>query len=318
MKNLIKTALNKGKTAEIVGSLMLLGVFVLPVLGLAGSDKIYVDDNASGTQDGSSKHPYKTINEAMKHADSDTQIHVSAGKYKESFEVREGVEVYGSEREDVVIESPDDDWAVVTLNSNTKIDGVTVRNGKYGFKVGTNDRASIVNCIVEDNDGHGILIEKGEAWDTRSVSISDTLIRENGGAGIYSEKRRVSLVDNEIRDNDGDGVILLPGVSAWLDNNTVKNNDKSGLKMYLDGSTIWTKRNIYSDNNREGIEIDAYGGSGRIDINDSEFRGNDRWGIARVQRGNFSTSLWNSVTIQGSNYFTGNSYGNISNIVIIK
>lgn len=310
--------LNSARKAEIIGSLLLLAVFILPFfLFASGCKKIYVDDNASGNQDGSSGHPYKTISAALKKADKNDEVHILPGFYKENIEIPEEVEVYGSDEDKVIIEAKDDNEPVVKMKHKTKIDKVTVKKGEYGIEVGKNDRASIIECVIKDNDRDGIKIKEGEIQDKYKVSVTESLIENNGKSGIYSQKRRIILIDNEILGNDRDGVDLEAGSKAWIEGNRMKDNDGSGLKLVLDRSEIWTKNNTYYDNRREGVEINAFGGTGRIDLNKSKFYKNGRYGITRVQRGKFALDVWRGVTIQANNLFWENKIGNISEVIKI-
>ncbi|MCX6765841.1 MAG: right-handed parallel beta-helix repeat-containing protein, partial [Candidatus Moranbacteria bacterium] len=277
------------KLAEIAGGILLVGLFILPFLSMAGHKKIHVDDSASGTEDGTSSHPYKTITKALKHADSGDEIHVAKGEYKENIHLHDGIELYGASRDRVIIKADDDDYEVVDLDDDTKIDKVTIKGGRFGVRVGKDEKASITNCIIKDNKKDGFWLEESNTDDKYKVSISDSIIKDNGRAGIHSAKRRLILVDNEIIDNESDGADIEGGSRVWLENNKIKNNDGSGLKLTLDGSSIWTDDNSFSENKREGVEINSYGGAGRIDLHDSSIHGNDRWGIARVQRNHFNS-----------------------------
>jgi len=89
------------------------------------------------------------------------------------------------------------------------------------------------------------------------------------------------------------------------------------MKLRIDNSNIWTKKNKIARNGREGIEVNFYGGAGRIDIKDSAIFQNKNYGVARVQRVNFgnSWSRWNSqLTFSGVNNIGENGLGNISGI----
>ena len=59
------------------------------------------------------------------------------------------------------------------------------------------------------------------------------------------------------------------------------------------------------------MEVNAYGGSGRIDINKSKFYKNEKYGIVKVKRGDFSNSILNGLTIQSDVIFWENKQGNI-------
>ncbi len=304
------------KKWEALGSLLLLAVFVIPVLSFAGHEtKIYVDDDATGTEDGSYSNPYSTIGEALDNSDEDTEVHIRAGTYKENIEIPKGVEIYGSDKDDVTIKADNDNKSVVEMKHKTKIDKVTIRDGKYGIKVGKNDKATITNSVIKDNDKDGINIKEGETKSKRKVTVSDSEIKENGRAGIYSEKRRLVIIDNEIFDNGSDGIDIEKGSKAWIAGNRIKDNDGSGLKVVLDKSEVWTKNNTYRDNDREGVEVNAFGKPGKVGIKKSKFYKNDRWGMARIQRGNFSSSVWEWLIIEDDNKFWKNKTGDISPII---
>lgn len=306
------------KKVEIISALVLLALFVVPFLMFAGSKDIYVDIDASGRQDGSKKHPYKTIAKALDKVDEDDKVHVAAGTYEENILIPEKVELYGEDRTKVIIKADDDDYETVDMDHGAKINGVTVRGGEYGIRVGKNARASIVNCIVKDNEQDGILVEKGDIDDKKKVSISDSLITENGRAGIYSAKRRLVLIYNEITHNDSDGVDIEAGSSVYINKNKIKDNDGSGLKLTLDGSYIWTDDNSFSENKREGVEIESYGGAGTINIRDDRIHDNDRYGIARVQRSSFESNPWGGLVLEKDNMFYENNKGKVSDIIHIR
>lgn len=302
---------------EIAGSLVILAFAVLPFVSMGKSDKIYVDDDASGSQTGSESHPYKTIEKALDEADKKDEVHIRKGTYEENIEIPEYVKVYGSGEDEVIIKADHKDEPVVKMNDNAKIDGVTIRKGKYGISVGKNDEASITQCTIEDNYKDGIHIKEAPADDKNKVSISESTIKDNGRDGIYSEKRRIILIDNEIIGNRNDGVDLAAGSRAWIEGNKMKDNRGSGMKLILDRSYTWTKNNTYYGNKREGLEVNSFGGSGKIDINKSKFYKNSRYGVAKVQRGG-SSSVWSGLTFQGNNKFWQNISGNISSVMSIK
>lgn len=316
LKNSFKKA--KVRHAEALGSILLVALFTLPFLSFASHEnKIYVNASASGTEDGSKDHPYKTIKEALKHSNKNTEVHVSKGTYRENIEIPAGTEIHGSERDEVFIKGDDDD-PVITMNGGTKIVGVTVENGEYGVEIDEGDSATIVDCIIRKNDKDGVRIKKGAVAEKDKVIITDSDISDNGRSGISSEKRKIVISKNLISKNDSDGIFLMRGTNAWISGNAIKDNDGSGMKLELDGSQIFTKSNLYSENHREGIEINSFGATGKIDIAQSKIRHNGRWGIARVQRVAAPASIWNGLTVQLPNVpMFGNASGNISQVIRI-
>lgn len=303
---------------EIIGSVILLTIFILPFFSYAGSKKIYVDKNNSGTQDGSSKHPYKTISEALRNASKNTTVNVEKGTYHENIEIPEDVTVAGSERDEVIIEANDNDDPAVKMEHKSHLDEVTVKKGRIGILVDDGDGASISECIIKNNDKEGIKIESAKVESKHEVRITDTIIKNNGKNGIFSEKRKLAIARNKIYDNDGDGIGIMPGSKAWISGNTIKDNDKSGMRINLDNSDIVAKGNTFRNNKREGIEIDASGSRGKIEIKRSKFYQNERYGIALIQRGYFQRSIWNGLIVNGDNTFWKNRLGNVSPIIRVN
>lgn len=306
------------KRVVFAGSILLLAIFVAPFFTFAKSDKIYVDDDASGTQNGSLAHPYKTISEGIKHAGKKDEVHVASGNYKENITIKEDVRLFGSDEDKVIITAKDNDVPVVFMKDGSRINKVTIRKGRNGIEVLKNSEVSIIDCIIKDNDRDGIRIRAHKkVTNEEAVSIDKTVIKDNGKIGIYSETHRVVVTNSNITSNGSDGIIFSQGTSAWLSGNKVQDNRGSGMKLYLDGSNIWTKSNTFSHNKREGIEVNAYG-NGKIDIKKSKIHSNDRYGVARIVRGNAGTGVFNGLTVQADVEFWENNNGNVSPIIRVK
>ncbi len=320
-----KTCLYQGGMAGkklVAAALLGLVIALLPVFALGGKKtRIFVDSRANGEQKGSSRDPFKTINQAMKEANERTEIHVASGTYKENIVMKEGVEIFGESTSKVIIEAENNDDPVVTMKHKTVINEVTLKGGKYGVKVKGNAKASIIDCTIKDNQKDGIIAEEGDVKGTKRVSISKTEIRNNGRAGIFSHKRRLSVTDNNIHDNESDGIDLEKGTSAWIAGNNVKDNDGSGIKVRVDGSNIWTRKNTVRDNKREGMEVEFDGKAGRVNVAKSEFTENRRFGIARIQDFKLtpeSGKLWDKYLtfVDGKSKFVNNFGGGISKIIV--
>lgn len=307
-------------TKEIIGSLLLITAFVLPFLTFAHDAKkqVYVNANAVNYGNGTSAEPFKTISAALKDADKNTEVHIAAGEYKDNIEIPKGVEVYGEGENKVKIIAKNDDKAVVMMSNDSTINKVTIQEGRYGIYVKKDAKASIVKVTVKNNDREGIKIDKADVKDSKKVSITESKITKNGRGGIYSQKRRIVLMDNEISENESDGVNLEAGSKAWIENNNIKNNDGSGMKLTLDESNIWTKKNDYRNNKHEGVEINAWGKTGRIDFNKSKFAYNDHFGIAKIQRAQFSSNVWKGLSVQSNNSFLNNGKGGLSPLIRIQ
>lgn len=319
-EGLKKVAQNKKKA--YVTAIILTILVVFPVFAMASRwHDVYVDVKASGTQDGSYNHPYKTIGQATKNAKERTKIHVANGTYRENIELNDNIELYGHDKSKVIIEASGKD-AAVTMQDNTVINKVTIKGGEYGIKISDDEKASIIECVIKNNDEDGIHITNAGLKKATTVSISKNEITGNGRAGIYSEKRRLSIVNNEITNNESDGIDLAKSASAWIADNKINGNSGSGMKLRIDGSDIWTKNNTFRNNDHEGLEVSFNGEAGRVNVAKSDFIKNNRNGIAKVQSFPINTAsvgLWNKyLTIEGNNNFSQNGQGTVSALMLDK
>lgn len=306
---------------EIVVGILLAGLVLvtLPVVSFGGDrDTLYVDKDASGTQNGSKNHPFETIYQAIKKADGKTDIYVAEGTYKENVNLKDDIRLIGAGRDKTTIKAKDDDDAVVTMRERTTIEGVKIKEGKIGILVEENGKIEINDVEVEDNDHEGIFILKAPTNERNKVSIVDSMIKENGRTGIYSQERRLVILDSNSNYNGGDGIILEKSVEAWIDNNNIKKNDKSGVVMTLDKSNIDVRNNNIRENGREGLEIDAYGGNGWISIDHAKIRSNKRFGVARVARNGAPASVFENVSIGVNTSFESNGLGTVSSVIPIQ
>ena len=274
-------------------------VVALPFLTFAGNNKkIFVDTDASGSQDGSASHPYKTITQALKKAKSDSKIFIASGTYKENLIVPDGIELDGKGMNKTILKADDHHDSVVVLQGDAKLYGMTIRNGRTGVKVADSGKVKIVECRIQRNDWDGVFINSGKVNDDNRVSITDSEIGDNGRTGLFAEKRKLILMDTKIYGNDSDGAFFASGTSAWIQDTRFNNNSGSGMKAELDNSQIFTKSNSFIVNRHEGIEVTSFGGNGRIDINKSRMENNGNYGIARVQRKAAAASVWNGLTVE--------------------
>ena len=310
--------LKSGKMTKVA---VVLAVFaVVPFLAFSSdSRKIFVDPNASGNQDGSSSHPFRTIAQAMEKADKrKNKIILAKGVYKENVELKKEVNLIGKGRDKSIIEARSDDRPAVVMGDGSKVNKLTIRDGKDGIRVKENAQAEIVDCDVRDNDDDGIDIEEGSLKDSERVVILDSEIQHNGNAGIFSKKRRLTIMNSEIEENGSDAMNLRRGVSAWIFGNEIRHNGGNGMELVLDNSSIFTKKNrIHS--NKKGVEINFFGVPGRIDFQKDSIFKNGEYAIIKVQKEFIqgSEALWKKyVTIGEGNDFRDNEKGNFSPIGI--
>lgn len=304
-------------------ALVALFLAVSPVFVFSSkSQKVFVDGKAASSGDGSHSHPYKTINEALRKVRENGEIFIAEGTYKENLRLEKGIEIYGNagDKEKVVIQAKDDDVSAVVMGNETRIEKVTIKNGKNGIKVKEDSKVSIKECLIKDNKEDGIIIEGGDVKKSKVVYIAENEIRDNGWTGIYSGKRRLTIENNRIENNGGDGIDIAKGSWAWVKGNQANKNRKSGMKIGIDESNIWIKSNSLRNNRREGLEAAFSGKAGNVEISKSKIFDNGNYGVARVQRNlSASASLWGNYLKFGSgNVIAGNDFGQISNVILVK
>lgn len=258
----------------------------LPVFVFGSSKVLYVDQNATGSEEGTSAHPYQSIEKALDHAKGGTEVRVKNGDYKENITIPKDVKVVADseDRDKVVIKAHNEKKSVVTMKDGAELSYVTVRNGSYGVHILSDARAHLYNVVVKNNSDDGIHIESASV-DKRHRVILDTVeVTRNSRAGIFSEKRSLTILDSYMTLNKSDGADLAKGTEAWLESSSFSGNKGSGLKLTLDGSHISGKKNTVRSNVREGVEVNSYGASGSISFQKATIVKNGRYGVARVAR----------------------------------
>lgn len=301
-----------------ISGVMVLAVALPLVMFAKSGDKIYVNEDASGTQDGSSKHPYKTIWQGLDEAESGDEVIVAKGTYKERITLPKGVKLSGAGMGKTIIKSSGrNDDPVLNMKDRTKVWGVTVQDGEVGIYVRENAKVEIIEVEVINNRHEGILIEKGERTEKEKASIVNCEIKKNGWSGVYAKKRKVVITDSEIKDNSKNGVMFESGVRAWIDDNSISGNKGSGIVANLDGADITVaSKNTIRDNGREGIEVSDFGAAGSIRVKKSRVSENGHYGVARISRvANIPSSLWGGLVIEDNNRLFSNGMGNVSPIV---
>lgn len=287
----------------------------VPFLTNAGnSKKIYVDDSAKGTQNGTSSHPYKSITKALKNVKKGGEVYVRKGTYKENIVVPEGVEIIGADKEKVTIEAKDKNGSVVILKGKASLTELTIKGGSYGVKVSEGGRVKISNCKIKNNKKNGIDIKGGNVGEERKVSITDSDIEDNGGNGVYSQARNIVIMNSEIENNKIHGVQLEKGVRAWMEKTSFDKNYKDGLNVKIGNSKIYTSKLTFTANRRNGVEVVGEGISGRVDLKRATMTKNSGYAVTKVIIGN-AVQNWSGLSMDGNTKFIGNVKGTISPII---
>ncbi|MBP7060487.1 MAG: right-handed parallel beta-helix repeat-containing protein [Candidatus Moranbacteria bacterium] len=271
---------------EVILGLTLTVLIAVPVIVFGGSKQVYVDKDAKGSEDGTAKHPYQSIDKALEHVKNGTEVHIAKGTYKEHITIPRGVKLFGQKKDTgaVVIKSDSNSRPTVTMKHQTELNFLTVEGGRHGVRVMEDAKVKIYQVKVKKSDLDGIHMDSATRDSKHRALIDSVEVENNDRAGIYSEKRDIVVINSNIHDNGSDGVDLAAGMKGWFEGNRINGNGGSGMKVILDGASVWTKSNSIRSNKREGVEVNAYGAAGNFGLKKAQLVGNGRYGIARVAR----------------------------------
>jgi len=141
--------------------------------------------------------------------------------------------------------------ALLTEASSPLIVHNIIRNsGNDGISVKNNGAPRITNNTITDNADDGIDVQNSQYG---VVSISDNMISDNSGGGIYADSD-VAISGNAITDNrGGGGIYVSPDNTATISGNTITGNTSSsggggvGVHLYS-GRTAAITCNTISGN----------------------------------------------------------------------
>lgn len=307
--------MSKGKT-YLLGGIIVAIAMVFSITSINARSYVYVNDNASGSMDGSEDHPYDEIQTAIDVADDkDRDVFVFNGFYEENIEIWDDIKVVGEERGGVIIEAKDDDEPVVVMYDDSEISNLQIQKGRYGVRVKKWAEAEINECDIVDNDKDGIKAREAETNDKGLLEVYDSYIARNEKSGIYSEKRQVYIEECTIEDNEKDGIDLAKGTEGKLKNNKIKGNEGVGIKLTIDGSDIEVKGSTIRNNDYNGVEVRSEGYEGYILLNENKYYKNDFYGIARVEAAPFSDYDWSQNMIIEGGIYWDNDWAGISHFI---
>jgi len=193
---------------------------------------IYADsDNNTGQEDGSSDHPFNTIQEALDFSGPGDTVYALAGRYVENVLIDKDISLIGDSTDSTIIDGS-------TGNSLPPVRCLTMTVGKIeGFLI-INGTGSGVKC------------------DQASMTISGNIISGNDN-GIYVGAGSVVTIENNIiKENTFAGITVTgEGATARVLNNTIFSNDGNGIEASID-STLLIQNNIIVSNGEYGISSD--------------------------------------------------------------
>ena len=205
---------------------------------------LFVDDDNAGAQDGSSLHPFRTVQQAIDAAQNQAVIAVAAGTYPQNIRVQEKtVRLYGGYAGGTQASYAGGTAGNFTARNPAANPSHLQGNGQDSVVTLFDSGASVVDGFLVTGGGRSALaapswLGGGFYVSQGSPTISNNVIEKNQtcppvkqdeeklGGGIYSTGASISILNNVIRNNtSGRGAgIAADGPQLLIRGNIVQNN----------------------------------------------------------------------------------------------
>ena len=222
-------------------SFYLTGVYgVLPL--------IYVDDdNLLGPWDGTSEHPYRTIQEGVDHAYTGYTVYVRNGTYHEHVLINKTIRLVGEDTSQTILDGDGVNDVVTITVPGVLLSGFTVQNsGPQTYDAGIKTLSLNSNVTIQEtmvrNNTIGIYLNYAfeTSWNiVRNNSISDNI------KGIYAHwANNNQIIGNTITGNQDNGLEMERCKYATIQGNII--SDNGGIGIYIRGAS---HRNVINGKN---------------------------------------------------------------------
>lgn len=250
----------------------------------------YVDDDFyPGIEDGTSEHPFNTIQKALEVADEDDVIHVAAGNYYERLIInKDNITLLGGYQ----ASSPNEESCYYEDNVSWYRDPVSypsiIDGGSTGICVAFyNVDYAIIDGFHITHGINGILCNESvpDILNNQIFQNGDPSDPNNYGAGIRligsSPVIKNNLIFNNNAGAEGGGIMIFSGSSPEILFNTIAHNSSvgngSGIMIERDSCPIFSHNIIVSNNNNCGIYVQEVSCELTIEYNDVWDNGDDEY-----------------------------------------
>ncbi len=284
---------------------ILLATLVFPSPATAQAQTYYVSPSGLDTSDGSSAHPWRTIQHGADQLSPGDTLLIGPGVYQEGgiTVTRGGTDgspvTFKAKGAGVIIDKSGtgsrQDAFFITGANYVVVDGLTIRNAtRAGVRIDSSDHVTVRNSIFANNHTWGLFtdfsdyttVENSESYgavDQHGIYISNSSdhptirrnrLHDNAGCGLH--------MNGDISMQPGDGIISF----GLVEGNVIYNNGAAGGSgINMDGVTdTIVRNNLLYNNHASGIsmyQIDGGSGSRRNKIlnNTILMPADGRWAI---------------------------------------
>lgn len=294
--------MNKKLLAIVFATFLLGGSLAMPVSAFAKT--VYVDEDGDDGDDGSSDHPYKTLEaaaEEVNEGDAD-EVKIGKGSFSDSVTFDQGVSIEGEGKGSTTL------TGTLTFKKKVNIKDLSIRTkAKNAVIIGKSSSATVKNVDIRDYAGIGIWVMSGSG----ELTIEDSRIGGGGGKGVYAEAgTKLNVYNSTIINNKQEGLDIRQNTRGTIKNNVIENNSESGIELIVGSSDFVISGNDVKRNGASGIAFQFYEIKkklGTITATGNTVSGNHKFGIDcnKPQSGDTPAGYWaDSITLDA------NSFGN--------
>ncbi len=219
------------------------------ILSAKNSKIIYVDgDNVNGPWNGSSEHPYKTINDGVFNATEGDTVYVFNGTYYENVTIEKRLNLIGENKSLTIIDGRYQNYVINVIEYSVIIENFTIRNsGGYkenaGIKLDSNNN-TIKECKFYRTKS-GVYI-----YNSNNNQIKDCTFHTNG-EGIYIKSSNNCKVDESCLYHNGISVNIQDSYEIEINNSY---EYTSGYGFFINNSSNINMSNcaVYDNNDNGG------------------------------------------------------------------
>ncbi len=287
-----------------------LGIF-LSVPTLVSAKTVYVNQDGDDSDEGSSDHPFKTLEEAAEEVNEGEadEIKIGKGSFPGDVTFTESVDIQGAGKGSTTLKGS------LTFKKKVSLKNLSINTkAKNAVTLGKSSVANFEKVDIREFTGIGIWIQSGGGV----LTLEDSRLGGSGGKGIYAEAgSKVTLIGNTIVNNKQEGVDIRQNTRGTIKNNTIEDNSESGIELIVGSSDFIISGNDIKKNGASGIAFQFYQLKtkiGTITATGNTISGNDKYGLDcnKPQAGDTPVGYWaDSITLDG-NTLASNKMADVS------